>query len=439
VIVRDCTFTDNRLDRIPAGSNDIGVAVGTSAEVLFESCRFVDNAILEGYRGSAVLVGGGSARFVNCLFAGTKGIPSGITPAVPTHPRALYHVAGMLELVNCTFAYNGSASSGGGVYVKSYGSGYTPVCNITNCVFWGNQDSTGFTESAQVAVVGPNATLTVNRSLIQGLTGALGGVGNIGGDPLFANPLGADGIAGTLDDDLRLLAGSPAIDAGRNAAVPAGVLTDLAGLPRFVDDPATSDTGEGPPPIVDMGAYEFAPADTAAPVLQQIASRRTHGPLGPLDLPLWTPRSHGVECRNGGIQLLVLEFDEPIQPAGAGDPVVTIDGAPVANVTIDGSRLLVTPAATPGMCAQLVVSGVADGLGNALPAPIQRTLHSQFGDVDSDGQVSIGDAVIIRNMIQQTTAAQSPQYDVNCSGQINLGDAIAIKAYVGQRATNCPE
>jgi hypothetical protein len=36
---------------------------------------------------------------------------------------------------------------------------------------------------------------------------------------------------------------------------------DLAGKVRFADDPATPDTGSGAPPIVDMGAYEFA-ADT---------------------------------------------------------------------------------------------------------------------------------------------------------------------------------
>ena len=39
--------------------------------------------------------------------------------------------------------------------------------------------------------------------------------------------------------------------------VPPGILTDLDGRPRFVDDPDTPDTGNGTPPIVDMGAYEF--------------------------------------------------------------------------------------------------------------------------------------------------------------------------------------
>ena len=39
------------------------------------------------------------------------------------------------------------------------------------------------------------------------------GGGNINADPLFVDDDGADNITGTLDDDLRLLPGSPCIDA----------------------------------------------------------------------------------------------------------------------------------------------------------------------------------------------------------------------------------
>jgi hypothetical protein len=83
----------------------------------------------------------------------------------------------------------------------------------------------------------------------------MGGIGNVNADPQFVDPDGADNLIGTQDDDLRLRAGSPAIDAGDNATVT--VPTDLDGNPRFVDDPITRDTGKGTPPIVDVGAYEF--------------------------------------------------------------------------------------------------------------------------------------------------------------------------------------
>ena len=39
--------------------------------------------------------------------------------------------------------------------------------------------------------------------------------------------------------------------------MPLDITTDLDGNPRFVDDLGTIDTGNGDPPIVDMGAYEF--------------------------------------------------------------------------------------------------------------------------------------------------------------------------------------
>jgi hypothetical protein len=49
---------------------------------------------------------------------------------------------------------------------------------------------------------------------------------------------------------------SPAIDSADNTARPAGLLIDLEGNPRFVDG-CMPDTGVGPAPIADLGAYEF--------------------------------------------------------------------------------------------------------------------------------------------------------------------------------------
>jgi hypothetical protein len=71
-------------------------------------------------------------------------------------------------------------------------------------------------------------------------------------------------------DSLRIQPGSPCIDAASNAEVPADTADldadgdtqeplplDADWLPRFLDDAGTPDTGQGTPPIVDMGAYEF--------------------------------------------------------------------------------------------------------------------------------------------------------------------------------------
>jgi hypothetical protein len=74
--------------------------------------------------------------------------------------------------------------------------------------------------------------------------GGWDGEGNIDADPLFV-----DAAIG----DLRLQAGSPAIDAGDQALLPAGITTDLDGNPRVVGA------------NVDMGAYEFQGVSNTAP------------------------------------------------------------------------------------------------------------------------------------------------------------------------------
>jgi hypothetical protein len=88
-------------------------------------------------------------------------------------------------------------------------------------------------------------------------------------NPLYADSNGPDNIVGTRDDDLRLLAGSPCIDAADNSKVPADTAdadhdgntaerlpVDVVGAVRFGDDPGAPDVGAGTAPIVDMGAYE---------------------------------------------------------------------------------------------------------------------------------------------------------------------------------------
>jgi hypothetical protein len=130
---------------------------------------------------------------------------------------------------------------------------------LTNCILWANT-------AQQISVYSGSPVVTYCD-----VQGGWSGTGNIDGDPLFRDPDGLDNDPNTFgDNDYRLSYGSPCIDAGDNAAVPADMADldgdgdtqeptpwDLDGWLRFIDDPNTPDTGSGDPPVVDMGAFEF--------------------------------------------------------------------------------------------------------------------------------------------------------------------------------------
>ena len=193
--------------------------------------------------GGGVYTGFSNIDLINCTLSGNLADNGG----------AMYNFQTSPVLTNSSLSANNASQDGGGIFnqLEAHPS-------ITNCVLWGNTDSGPTDESAQLFNLFMSEP-TVNFSCVQGLTGDFGGIGNIGDDPLFVDPDGEDDVPGTEDDDLRLSPGSPCIDAADNTVVPAGITTDLDGNPRFVDDPDTTDTGNGDPPIVDMGAYEFQP------------------------------------------------------------------------------------------------------------------------------------------------------------------------------------
>ena len=77
----------------------------------------------------------------------------------------------------------------------------------------------------------------------------MGGVGNIGADPLMIDPDGQDDAIGTEDDNVRLAPGSPAINAGDPGFIPSDNQTDSDGYPRVLCGG------------LDIGAYEFGMGD----------------------------------------------------------------------------------------------------------------------------------------------------------------------------------
>jgi hypothetical protein len=135
--------------------------------------------------------------------------------------------SGNPTLTNATFAGN-TAATGGALWTMGSST-------ITNSILWGNSPN-------QITVSGGSAT--VSHSIVQRPSPSdppYPGTGNLNVDPV-------------LTGDLHLEDGSPAVDAGDNAAPGLiGVTTDLDGNPRIVDG------DDDMVATVDMGPYEFQP------------------------------------------------------------------------------------------------------------------------------------------------------------------------------------
>ncbi len=242
--IRNCVFRANAaVDRgsgIYVGSGNpklthCAIVASTGSEGMYISggaslmdCTFRDNP--EG----GLSVRYGSPRLVSCTFHGDE---------------AVSVFRGGSALVNCVFSGAGLTLTESAVTLTNCTLHATEIHSelsmprIVNCIVWGT------------SITG--VTPIVDYSCIEDPLLAAAGVGNTNDDPRFTDANGFDGIIGTLDDDLRLRSGSPCIDAGDSDAIDLEVTSDRDGAQRFVDDPTEEDTGVGPAPAVDMGAYEY--------------------------------------------------------------------------------------------------------------------------------------------------------------------------------------
>ena len=228
-----CTFRNNRarsgggLRGSPAEGGEIVRSTweGNSAEqggavyldwsgdvVLLAKSTFRGNSAREG----GALYSRASASLVNCIFADNV--------ARPGQGGAVQAEAADLRLTNCTVADNHTPSQADGAGIYNSDARVT----ITNTVLLANIGGNEVrSESEQLFTV--SGTSSVAYSCVEGWTGALGGDGNIGEDPLLL--------------DLHPLPDSPCINGGSNYA-PALPIDDL-------DENARVQNCR-----VDMGAYE---------------------------------------------------------------------------------------------------------------------------------------------------------------------------------------
>ncbi|MGE3109001.1 MAG: right-handed parallel beta-helix repeat-containing protein [Phycisphaerales bacterium] len=251
--IHSCTFVSNYAD------SEGGAALfGQPGDVEVVNCLFIGNRA--DWWGGALAVGNNqaasgslNARIANCVFSGNViGVLRGggnfvggaaiEVVSVTTPPDRV-----RCDIVNCTFTNNSILSAASQHYGQVIYTDRSSITRVVNSIV-----RNGATNALYVYLGGD---LTVRYSDLEGGASSVinnGGVfhfeeGNITGDPQFMNPLGPDGLAGTLDDDLRTGPASPCIETGESDDLPH---SDILGNRRFHD--ADNDGSAQP----DMGAYE---------------------------------------------------------------------------------------------------------------------------------------------------------------------------------------
>jgi parallel beta-helix repeat protein/predicted outer membrane repeat protein len=273
VTLSGSTFTNNF-----AGSR--GGGINTDGTLTVSACTFSGN---DAGTGSSNGWGGGVANtgtltMTNCTVSGnTAGAPSGTRG----YGGAVNNY-GTLTMTNCTVSGNtaGTGSSygwGGGLRIRA------GLVLLTNCTISGNVAGTAEGGGAGGGVFNDSTATTLNNTIVAGNTTPGRGADDIHDTQNVSgayNLIGTGGSAGLLNgvngnivgvahallaplgnyggptQTMDLQPGSPAIDAGSNALLPAGLTTDQRGRTRIVNG------------TVDIGAFEVQ--STATPYFTSV-------------------------------------------------------------------------------------------------------------------------------------------------------------------------
>lgn len=393
-----------------------GGGMRIDGDLTISNCTFTGNSVIG--MGGGVSVNSGSPRIVNCVFLRNSADAGGGIS-----------INGNAVVINCQFLGNSSRAGGGaftGAYAQDfvgcsfvgnqaeYGGGiYANTGQLINCTFVANTKIGIFFSgayvravncivwSADAGVAGWEKAFDIQASLV-----------NI--DPRFVREpnAGLDRKWGTVDDDfgdLRTRIGSPCFDGGDNSAVPAGVTTDLAGNPRFVDVPGQRDPGA----IVDVGAYER---------------------VAPFADPSFNPDSAGpsVEVRFG--------FDVMASSLSASDLVLknlttgeVISVGSLASVSYDpathiASWTFAAALADGNYRATLPAGSVLDtGANPALGADLVFDFYALAGDANRDRKVDLADMSILSANWQGSGKTFS-QGDFNYDGNVDAADLAILSS-----------
>lgn len=366
-----------------------------------KNTRFIGNSAANGGGLYSQEVPYAPQGIVNALFLGNT---------ASSYGGAIYSDRSRIALTNATLSENSASVRAGAFYNFNQGD-----ATMSNVILWDNS------APADPEIHNDTSTNTISYSLVAGSGGSGAGwnssLGSDGGGNLDSNPYFQDAAGG----DLRLQDLSPAIDAGNNSAVPAGVTTDLNGGPRFADISGVADTGSGTAPIVDMGAYETGFVDLA---LEKDVSAVSFLPGDAITFTLSVSNT-------GVLTATQLTLTDTLS-AGVVVNTVSAQGIAITATAQTPAYVWMVQDLAPGQGGEVTLQGT-------VKIPLSAGVYTNTAQI-----TSLGDALELNNRdtvtytvanaapaftsTPVTSGVQGSLYSYAITTQDNNGDALAITA-----------
>ena len=194
-------------------------------------------------------------------------------------------------------------------------------------------------------------------------------------------------------------------------------------------------TGDCGPEVSAAALLQVSTASTP-PLVNAVASRKTHLAAGEFDIDPWA--AGGTECRAGGPTALVVTFDQDVEGLAGLDPTdVTLSSGTVSDLQIGGAALTIELAGASNLQPLMVAF---PGIQNAAGQLAMDTLCIEVvaGDANGDLTVNIFDLVQVRNQLNQAVTAASFRADINADGAVNIFDLVAVRNSLNTAAVPCP-